>query len=111
MLQISTVERDGAMVVTVAGRVDSATAREFENALIPPIEGGQRFLVVDFSNVDYISSSGLRVLLMSAKRMSAAQGIFRLCGVSDQVLNVLEIAGFTRIVSISDDLEAALQAP
>jgi len=97
-------EQDGARgVLLVSGRIDSATAPEFQagtfDALDTEPAGG---LVVDFTDVAYISSAGLRVLLMAAKRQKKAGRPFAVCGLSENARKVFEMGGFHKIVPLFD---------
>jgi len=65
-------------------------------------------LVADFSGVDYTSSAGLRVLLGAIKETRAQSGDMRLTGVQPDVLKVLNLSGFTNILKLYDDMDAAV---
>lgn len=102
-------EQHGAvMVVSATGRVDSSTAKTFENAVIGAIGAGDCQLLLDLGGVDYMSSAGLRVLLMAAKRAKAGGGRFVLCSLNPRVQEVIEIAGFTSVLDIRTDRAGAL---
>ena len=57
-----------AVVVEVAGRLDSVTSSELEKEILSQLQSGENNLLIDFAGLDYISSAGLRVLLMAAKK-------------------------------------------
>lgn len=100
----------GVPVHAIRGRVDSASAGDMERALQPLfIEAGQK-AVVDFSALDYISSAGLRVVLMVAKRAKQSQGRLLLCSLPPQVREVFEISGFLKILDVAPDPVAAVEA-
>ena len=65
-------------------------------------------LVIDFEATEYISSAGLRVLLMAAKKMKSTDGKLILCSMSEHVKEVFDIAGFTPIFNIETSREAAI---
>lgn len=94
------------LVLTPPPRLDSNTSAEFERRLMGEIGDGRRNLVVDFSDVDYISSAGLRVLLIAAKRLRP-DGRVALAGLKDNCLEVFEISGFVSIFPIYPSAEAA----
>ncbi len=94
--------------LSVSGRLDASTASELEKSLIDLFDAGEKFFLVDFAGLEYISSVGLRVLLMSAKKAKAAGGKVVLSGLQEHVSEVFEIAGFTAIFEIFDDSDAAL---
>ena len=86
------------LTVAVEGRLDTMTASEFENTLDGMLSGVS-LLVLDMTHLDYISSAGLRVLLKLQKKM-LGQGSMKLFGVNEIVMEVLEITGFSSILSI-----------
>lgn len=99
-MEIKTVHRDDATIVSIAGRIDTATAPELEQAINREIEGGHRKIVLNFSTVQYISSGGLRVLLATAKKLRNSPDGFALYGLSAEVHKILKLTGFTTIFSI-----------
>ncbi len=102
-------ERDGgALVLLPVGRLDSANARSFESLVMERVDGGEKQLVVDFSRLNFISSSGMRVLLMAAKKLHATQGKLVLCAMPDHIHEVFRISGFDQIIPIRDTRGSAL---
>ena len=90
---------DGAkLVVSVSGRVDSTTAPQFEEEIKSSIEGVTE-LVIDFKELEYISSAGLRVLLSTQKTMMK-QGSMVIKNVSEEVMDVFEVTGFVDMLTI-----------
>jgi len=92
-LRISQEQRDGVLVVTLAGRVGCVAAERLRQALNEAIVQGDRRLVVDFSLVDYVSSAGLEALEEAATLCADSHGTLVLCGVSAPVRLVLDVAG------------------
>ncbi len=86
------------LVVNVSGRVDTVTAPEFESQVKNSLEGINN-LRLDFSGLDYISSAGLRVILSLQKIMNK-QGKMVICNVNETVQDVLEVTGFSEILTI-----------
>ena len=66
-------------------------------------------MVLDFSGVDYISSAGLRVMLVLARRMRDANGQLSLCAMNDAVRQVFQLAGFLPLFTVQDSRAAAVQ--
>jgi anti-anti-sigma factor len=89
------------------GRLDSQSSPLFEQELLQYIESGGGRLLLDFSELTYISSAGLRVILVAAKRMKAVGGRFVLAALNDQVSEVFEISGFSRLLDIVPDYDSA----
>jgi len=102
-------EKKGEVLVLVpGGRIDSASSTELERVLTSHLGNGERRLVVDLGQVEYISSAGLRVLLMTAKKLQDGSGGLVLCAMPESVRLVFELAGFVPIFSIEDTRDAAL---
>jgi anti-sigma B factor antagonist len=99
-VEITTAEREGITVVYPAGRIDTVSAPELEHVIHHILEDGKRKILLDFSAVSYISSSGLRVLLAAAKRLRDPGDRYGLCCLSADVHKIIRLAGFTSIFSI-----------
>lgn len=93
-MEIGEERSEGTLVMAPVGRLDSVTSSELEKRLAARIDAGDRRLVFDMAGVEYISSAGLRVLLMAAKRLKDPSGALVLCGLGPSVRTVLELAGF-----------------
>jgi anti-sigma B factor antagonist len=99
-VEIKTATCDGSTILYIAGRIDTATAPELEQAINKEIGNGNRKILLNFSAVSYISSGGLRVLLATAKKLKNPGDNYALCGLSAEVFKILKLAGFTSIFSI-----------
>lgn len=98
-------------VVKVKGRVDSLTSPQLAQALNSVIEGGRFRIVVDMSEVEFISSAGLRVLLQAQKTCKRwNRGEVVLAALPDVVREAFELTGFTRLFTIYDDVLSAVGA-
>ena len=98
-MEIIKTAEDIKLTVEVKGRLDTTTAPELEAALENALTGVEE-LVMDFSELEYISSAGLRVLLATQKKMQN-QGTMTVTGVSDIVMEVFEVTGFCDILNIA----------
>ena len=99
-MNIST-ERQGATLVALAeGRVDGANAVEFHEALESAISADDKGMVLDFENVSYISSAGLRVVLLVAKTLQKQGAKMAVCSLSDSIQEIFEISGFDKIIPV-----------
>jgi anti-anti-sigma factor len=107
-VDIQTQEHKRVVVVSVTGRIDSATASEFEDALNEFTQQGKNNIVLDLSEVDFISSAGLRVLVTARKAVKGAGGEIAIANSSDQVLETLEIAGLDVLFDQYPDRETAV---
>jgi stage II sporulation protein AA (anti-sigma F factor antagonist) len=107
-MQIGEERAGSALVLAPAGRLDSVTSNELEKRVSSRLDAGERLLVVDLAGVEYISSAGLRVLLMAAKRLKEPPAALVLCGLGPSVRTVLELAGFLPLFAIEPGREQAL---
>lgn len=98
-MEIIKTAEDSKLTVAVKGRLDTTTAPELEEALQAEMEGLTE-LELDFSELEYISSAGLRVLLATQKKMQG-QGTMTVTGVNDIVMEVFEVTGFCDILNIA----------
>jgi anti-anti-sigma factor len=97
-----------ASVIHVTGNIDTMTAPKVANFILAEIAAGNVRLIADLSSVGFLSSAGLRVLLLAVKATRTRGGDLRLSGVGQDVRHVLELSGFSRMLRCFDDLEQAL---
>lgn len=97
-MEILNTKVDNTLTLALTGRLDTVTAPELEAALAENLDGVEA-LVLDFSNLDYISSAGLRVLLSAQKRMNN-QGSMKVTNINADIREVFEITGFCDILTI-----------
>ena len=104
-------ERDGDVVlVRLSGRLDSTAAPVAEESLSAALAGETPRLAIDMSGLSYISSAGLRVLLVVAKKVQQAKGKLALGGLGTNVREVFDATGFNTIFAIEADAAAAVAA-
>ncbi len=99
-MNITTTEVEGITIAEFEGNLDTNTAPDAEERLGELLEKGVTKILVDFTTLDYISSAGLRVLLVTTKRLGGTGGSMRLCGLNETVNEVFEISGFSTIFSV-----------
>jgi len=107
-MNIQQTGHDGVMVLAPSGRIDTTTSGAVEEAVRRAVDEGARRLVIDFSGVEYISSAGLRVFLVLAKRMRDLHGRLILCGMPEPVAQVFRLAGFMALFQVEASLDHAL---
>ena len=91
---------DGSkLTVALSGRLDTTTAPKFEEQLKSSLSGVTD-LTLDFSELDYISSAGLRVLLSAQKSLNASKGTMRVTGANEIVKEIFDVTGFSDILTI-----------
>ena len=109
-MELTEESRAGVTVVTAHGRLDGASSGMFAERLGQLVAGARPRLVIDFADVDFVSSAGLRAVLTLVKKIKATNGVFALCAVQGPVREVLDITGFSTMISIHPELSAALAA-
>jgi anti-anti-sigma factor len=87
-MNVSEQTKNDVMLLGPQGRLDGNTSVDFEQLVMARIAAGSKRLVIDFSDLDYVSSAGLRVLLMTAKRLKADSGKLALCGLKEPIREV-----------------------
>jgi anti-sigma B factor antagonist len=98
----------GVTILTLVGSIDALTAPRITEFIQGQIAQGHARLVADFQGVDYTSSAGLRVLLGAIKESRSQSGDMRLAGVQPDVFKVLNLSGFTNILKLYPNLDAAV---
>lgn len=102
-------EYPGATVFHLKGRLDSSNTEEFEQKVLTCLEHGIRYLVLDFTELEYINSAGLRVLVMSHQRLNPHGGRVMVCGIRDYIAEIFNISGYDRVFAMYPDLNLAMQ--
>ena len=103
-------KQGGIDIFKLNGRLDSNTSQGFEKKLFQAISDGSKTMVVDFKDLDYISSAGLRVILKATKAIKREDGRIMLCSMQDYVKEVFEIAGFDSFLPIVATMDDALDS-
>ncbi|MBR0645708.1 STAS domain-containing protein [Plastoroseomonas hellenica] len=106
-MKVTTEAKGGVLIHRISGRIDTATSPEAEGKLTAEVKQGKR-VALDMNAVAYVSSAGLRVVLMAAKLAKANAGAVVLFGLQPTVREVFAISGFDRVVAIREDEAAAL---
>ena len=97
-------------VVRVAGRMDAASAPQFEQACRDSIRGGTTRLLADLADLQYVSSMGLGSFLSIAKTMQSSGGALMLCGMKGLVKEVFDMTRLTPLFPVFDSAETALKS-
>jgi len=109
-MEIIQEQQDAISIFKLNGRLDSNTSQGFEKKIFDAISDGSKNMIVDFKDLDYISSAGLRVILKATKALNREEGKIMLCSMQDYVKEVFEIAGFDSFLPIVASMDEALQA-
>ena len=110
VMNIPLRESAGVLIATVSGRIDHASVNAFNNALEPLLKncvGGAKPLILDFSGVEYISSVGLRSLMLASRQAKSQKGAFAIAGMQPSVQEVFTISRFSLIMPCYTSVEAA----
>lgn len=107
-MNIADNRREGNLIIAPSGRIDSSTSAVFDRYLTTAIDRGDTRLVIDLSELEYISSTGLSAFLSAAKKIKAAGGRMALTGINSRIRLVFEMSGFLRLFPIFPTIEAAL---
>lgn len=102
-------EKENLAIIRIEGRIDATSTPVLEGKIRPSLEKATRVLM-DFSDVDYLSSAGMRLLLAASKKLKAKQGHLVFCCMDDDVMEIIKMAGFDKILSIYKTEEEALKA-
>ncbi len=108
-MEIQTRKEKNTVVMGVKGRIDATTAPEFEKSLSDFIAKGEKIFLLNFSELEYISSAGLRSILSTAKKLKEQKGKIVLAGLKGPVEEVFKISGFHSIFKTFESEEAALK--
>ena len=103
--------RQGNVIVFPGEPVDHENAEDFESRLIPSVEEASRSggsLIIDFRNVDYMTSVGLRALMMATKEAEATSVKILVTGMNETMREIFHISGFEKLFVIHGSLESAL---
>ncbi len=107
-MELDTVRVNGMVIARAEGRVDSANAREFQEALEIAAAGGVRAVILDLELLSYISSAGLRAILIFARDQERPGVKFAVCCLSEPVRRVFWVRGFDRVIRVAASREEAI---
>ncbi len=109
IVKISVAESEGISILSFTGSLDTSSSPDAETTVNGLIDDGGKKLLIDFENLDYISTVGLRIILAISKRLGHEGGTLRICGLNATVRQVFEISGFSSILKIFSNQTEALQ--
>ena len=106
-MEIKISKENDISIVSLEGSLDTNTSKEAGDQLDRLVEEGELKLLIDLTNLEYVSSSGLRILLATSKKLKPLKGEMRICGLNETVHEVFEISGFTMIFKVLKTIEDA----
>jgi anti-sigma B factor antagonist len=95
-------------IVMLQGKLDTNSTPTAESEINSLLDGGVNKLLINFEQLSYISSSGLRLLLATAKRLQGSGGDLRVCSLNEMATEVFELSGFTAIINVFSSEQEAL---
>ena len=87
------------IVVSLIGRLDTITVGELEQQVLPPLLKAGTDMLFDCNGLEYISSSGLRLILLAHKKLSASEGRLALSNVAPSIKSIFDMTGFTSLLN------------
>ena len=96
-MALNQTNENGVIVIAVDGNLDAEGTQDMEEKVLALLENGETRILFDFSGLDYINSSGLRVLVLAYQRLKKNSGIVAICGVKDYIQEVFEVSGYDKI--------------
>lgn len=109
-MAINQTSENGVTILAVDGNLDGDGTQALEEQVVGLLESGETKLLFDFSGLDYINSSGLRVLVLAYQRLKKASGTVAICGVKDYIQEVFEVSGYDKIFPLYPVRADALSA-
>ena len=112
-MELKTQDIANVTLIQAAGRIDHTTAKDFENRLLPQLAGctGEtKKILLDFSEVNFISSAGLRVLMIAAKQCRKQGGKMVLAALQPMIQEVFQISRFDSVFEVFPTVKAAMEA-
>jgi len=107
-MEITNERLSDVTIFKLSGRLDSTTSPEFGKKIEQIIKDGSKFIILEFKNLEYLSSAGLREILKTAKTLKSVGGRLVLCSMSDTIREVFVVAGFDSILAIVYTVDDAL---
>ena len=108
-MEISTTKQNGVTVTKLSGSLDGGTVGDAQDKIMPLISA-KISMVLDLKDCGYVSSAGLRLLLMAAKQLSTQGGVLVLSGLSAEIKDVMEMTGFSNFFKTFDSVASAVEA-
>jgi len=108
-MEINVKSMEQVTVVEIAGDIDSNTAPQAQERILPLVQPGSK-LLLDMSGVEYMSSAGLRVLLSMYRQVSRQNGGMVLVGLAEEIKDTMSITGFLNFFTTRDTVDEGLRA-
>jgi len=106
-MHITTNTEKGIRIISIDGKIDSFTSKDFQNCLITHIMNGEEKILVDCSKVEYISSSGIRAFYFALRELQG-KGTIAICSPNENIFHILELVDFGSDFPIFENLDTAM---
>ncbi|GEO82303.1 STAS domain-containing protein [Pararhodospirillum oryzae] len=107
-MKVTATQEGSVTIVAIEGKIDTDTCDDVEAALLAHINKGAKRLVIDLADVTYVSSAGLRAVLIVGKKIKSLQGKMAFCTLRPVIWDVFEASGFTSILTVCETRDGAL---
>ncbi len=108
-LELLEEQNEFATILKVKGRLDAITSPPTEKRILETITKGQNRILLNFSEVDYLSSAGMRTLLVINKKLNSQNGKLVISTITPYVMDVLKMSGFDQVLNLAKDDKEGLQ--
>ncbi len=106
-MEVQGKDEGGITIISPIGRIDTSTAKMFEEGVSKFVKDQGQQVVISFASIDYISSAGLRVIVMTGKKLSSLKGKLALIDMAPKIQEVFKMSGFDKIIKICPTLQDA----
>ena len=101
-------QKEGVSIFNLQGRIDASNSNQIHEKIMDEIESGASNIVINFSDVSYISSAGLRILVYTSKTMKKKSGTLSICAMSKNIEKIFQISGLMGLFDVHSNLESSL---
>ena len=108
-MRIITTDHEDVKVVGINGMLDTGTAPDLEKQLSELIDQGHIKIILNFEDLAFIASTGLRVILSTGKKLAKAGSEIRICTLNDTVQDIFEMSGFISMFKVFETVEEGLE--
>lgn len=109
VVDIKEEQKDHITILRMKGRLDAISSPGAEKRVVENINNGEHQILLDFKDVDYLSSAGMRMLLSTTKRLKSLSGKLVICSVNINVMDVLKMSGFDHVLELAQNEDEALR--
>ena len=101
-------QKNGVSIFNLQGRIDASNSNQIHEKIMDEIESGANDIVINFAEVSYISSAGLRILVYTSKTMKKKSGTLSICAMSKNIEKIFQISGLMGLFDVHSNLETSL---